>query len=201
MNIASIALVVLTFTDLTLFRPAFAATGRWIADFDRGTGSVEFKAIGRPSALRIIGKGAAPKGRFGILGNKVTGTATFDLVSLDTGIKMRNQHMQEKYLQTGKYRRAALSLNALILPKAVMATSFQLDDVPFVGKLVLHGVQKAVSGLTSLQRDGNTLSIKAQFTIKLSEFGIGVPSFMGITVADETQITVVESALILQMPQ
>lgn len=90
---------------------AIAEQASWAKDLEllaqKDSGSVEFLAIGRPSAIKIRGKGTAPEGKVTLVSDKenriARGTLVFDMTSLDTGMDTRNEHMKEKYLETGKY--------------------------------------------------------------------------------------------------
>ena len=144
-------------------------------------GSVEFKAIGHPSALKVLGKGKGLVMHLVKAGDQVSGTATFDLDSLDTGISLRNRHMREKYLETKLFPQAKFILTPLTIA---------LQDIPFTGKLWLHGVEKSISGLAQIEKKEAEYSFTAHFSLKISDFKIDIPSFMGITVADEVDVTV-----------
>ena len=69
-------------------------------------------AIGRPAAIKILGKSKGPSGELKIQKSDqdflVNGEAIIDLDSFETGINMRDQHMKEKYLETGKGKNAKL---------------------------------------------------------------------------------------------
>src|SRR5579884_3274798 len=131
---------------------------QWLVDLDKGTGNVEFRASGHPSSLKIVGKGSAPHGNFNVAGNHVSGVVTFDLNSLDTGIDLRTHHMKEKYLETGKYQQAKLTIQQMQLPQDLAGERFAAD-VPFTGKLSLHGVEKPVSGTAHLDKNGDTIAL------------------------------------------
>ena len=66
---------------------------------------VEFLAIGKPSAIKIRGKGEKLESKLQLAGKTLTGQFVFDLTSLNTGIDTRDEHMKEKYLETGKFKR------------------------------------------------------------------------------------------------
>src|SRR5689334_7763540 len=78
-------------------------------NLDQGKGEVEFRAKGHPNAIKIVRKGSAPHGVLNIEGQKVTGKVSFDLSSLDTGIKLRTRHMREKYLEVERFPEAVLT--------------------------------------------------------------------------------------------
>jgi polyisoprenoid-binding protein YceI len=179
-------------STLLLATAAFAAAEK--VGFDQGTGSVAFHAVGRPSAIKINGTGAAPKGAitWGSDG-KVAGELTLDISSLDTGISMRTNHMKEKYLEVDKFPQSKLALTEVSLPATDFGKDFSESSVPFKGTLTLHGVSKPVTGTAKIEQKGKNVSVHAEFTIKISDYAIAIPVFAGITVADEVSL-VVEAA-------
>src|SRR5262245_34322468 len=82
---------------------------KWTVDLSGGSGQVEFHAIGKPSAIKIHGKGEAPKGKITLDNGKIGGVITAHLASFDTGIQTRNEHMKNKYLGVQKYPEAKLT--------------------------------------------------------------------------------------------
>ncbi len=137
------------------------------------SGSVSFLAKGNPGFMKIEGKG--PEGMRGVLDGQ-RGKFIFPLKNLETGIDLRDEHMKEKYLEVEKFPDAVLELlNAenLTGPGSDSSGSFR-------GRLTLHGVTKEVSG----EYEFSGTKLIASFSIKLSDFGIDVPSWMGVTVAD-----------------
>lgn len=168
---------------------AFAATET--VGFDKGTGSIAFHAVGRPSAIKINGTGAAPKGAIAWASDgKVSGELTLDISSLDTGISMRTNHMKEKYLEVAKFPQSKLSLSEVNLPAADFGKDFSESSVPFKGTLTLHGVTKPVSGTAKIEQKGMNVSVHAEFAIKITDYQIPIPVFAGITVADEVSLVV-----------
>jgi polyisoprenoid-binding protein YceI len=149
-------------------------------------GSVNFLAVGKPSMLKIHGKAPGPKSNLALEKGNLTGTAEFSLESLDTGINLRNQHMKEKYLQTKEYPTATLSLTEANVGDTFASSLTVEGERPFKGNLKLHGTEKAVEGKFT-GKDGK---ISAKFQLKISDFGIAVPSYLGITVTDTVDVTV-----------
>lgn len=140
-------------------------------------GAVEMTVIGRPSLIKINGKGAPPEGEVQIENGKVSGEFKFELTTLDTGIELRDRHMREKYLRVQDHPEAVLKIKDLP----------QNSSGDFTGQLTLHGVTKPVSGKF---KTGEKKSVDASFKVKLSEFNIDIPKYMGITVADEVDVKV-----------
>lgn len=58
------------------------------------------------------------------------------------------------------------------------------------GKLTIAGVSKNVSFPVSVTKKGNSYIIDGKETLKLSDFGMERPGFMGIKTGDEVTITV-----------
>ena len=165
----------------------------WQVTLPSEESSVEFVAIGRPTALKIRGKGGVPEGSFLIQKNEVTGSVEVILENFDTGIGLRNEHMRKKYLEIEKFPKAKLEVKKMILPDSFWTSGF-LEDISYEGTLTLHGKSKPMSSKASLakaiERTETTILIKTSFSLKLSDFGITPPSFKGITVAQDVQVSV-----------
>lgn len=153
-------------------------------------GRVEFDAVGWPSALKIRGQGGGLEGRLRVEGTAVSGTVAFDLEALTTGIAMRDRHMKEKYLETARYPRATFTVSRVAIDKVPASETFGPVTVPFGGTLSLHGVERPVAGEAKISRAGSKVTTAAAFEINIKDFGIEVPSYMGITVAEKVQVRV-----------
>jgi polyisoprenoid-binding protein YceI len=183
--------------SLLLVGPISASTapGRSL-DLAAAKSKVEFLAIGRPSMLKIRGtakpegEAKALEGALKIQGDSVTGSAKFALDSLDTGMALRNRHMKEKYLETSKYPKAEFSLTDLRLPAALKAGDGAAKDVPFKGTLTVHGVAKPVEGKANIERKAGAVQFEFTFSTRITSHSIELPSFMGVTVAEEVEIRV-----------
>lgn len=150
-------------------------------------GSVHFEATGRPAMVKIKGHGEGPVGKLNLEGKKLNGELTFKMETLNTGIGMRDEHMKEKYLEVAKFPTAVLKIKDMVLPDAWTPQTAGLKDQAFKGTLTLHGVEKEVSGIVNVNND---MGANADFEIKISEFGISIPSYLGITVADTVRVRV-----------
>ncbi len=150
-------------------------------------GEVEILAVGKPSFIKIRGKGDPPQGQVDVQDAKVTGTFEFDLKSLDTGIGLRNEHMRDKYLQVNEHPKAKLQIEKVELKDGWSLAKPAIKSAPFSGQLTLHGVTKPVSGTVSVSE---AKAVEAAFKIKLSDFAIDIPKYMGITVADDVEVAV-----------
>ncbi len=150
-------------------------------------GTLSFTAIGKPGFLKIRGdsKPAGPVGSVEFTDSGLNGKFTFDLSTLDTGIEMRNQHMKEKYLEVGKFPKADLALTGLKVTPEELKTDFTKT---FSGILSLHGVSKEVTGQFTWSAAKREVS--AQFELKVSDFSIDVPKYLGVTVSEKVDVQV-----------
>lgn len=175
---------VLSLIFITLFaQSAFAAT----PPIAIRTGTVEFTAIGKPQMVKIHGSGEGLSGS--VERSTVTAangaTVSFKLSELKTGIGLRDSHMKEKYLEVTKFPEAVLTLKSFKVPDSETELSQQVD-----GLLRLHGVEKPVKVDVKSKKTGATFSVSSQFKIKLSDFGIETPSYLGVKVADVVEVKV-----------
>ena len=151
-------------------------------------GTVEFEAIGRPSMLKIKGAGEGVSSNLQIENNALSGDIRFSLKSLKTGIALRDEHLLNKYLHVGQFAEAKLVFSRLALPKDWSMVNPIVSQKPFKALLNLHGVQKEISGYYNVE--SADFAANASFEIKLSDFNIEVPSYLGVQVADIVKIKV-----------
>ncbi|GIL17942.1 MAG: hypothetical protein FMNOHCHN_03604 [Ignavibacteriaceae bacterium] len=158
--------------------------------------TVQFVAVGKPSMLKIKGKTDQMQGAIHLDGQTIKGQLSVPLLTLDTGIDTRDEHMKKKYLETDKYPNAVLKIDQMTLP-ANSLSGQKNEAVPFQGTLELHGVVKPVSGVMSFQGQDNRISVSAKYQVKLTDHQIDIPSYLGIKVADvvdiETEMTLTKT--------
>lgn len=165
-------------------------------DLQKANQSVEFFAVGRPSAIKIHGTAKETNGEKPVRGTlkldslSVSGTAKIKLDAFDTGMDMRNRHMKEKYLQTQKYPEAEISIAKLSLPEGFRSPKASAEELPFEGTLTLHGTKRPISGTAKVKKEGTALTLDFSFKVPMTDYGIEPPSFMGITVKDDVAVTV-----------
>lgn len=151
-------------------------------------GKVEFIALASPGALKISGRqneSQALKGNISVDKDQITGVVFLKLDSLTTGISLRDRHMKENYLEVPKFPECQFTYTKLSLP-----SDFKGGQIPFEGKLKLHGIERPVSGLVSVEKKESRLSLVHEFKIKTGDFGISTPKYMSVTMGEEVVVKV-----------
>lgn len=148
-------------------------------------GELNFLAVGKPAMIKIKGTGPAPMAKAIIDNNKMSVDANLLLSELETGISLRDEHMKDKYLQVKEFPNARLKVELINLPEGFESKPTSIKDQPFQGKLTLHGKEQNISGVYSLS---DSLELTANFNIKLTDFGIEIPNYLGVKVADTVAI-------------
>ncbi|MFZ3230733.1 MAG: YceI family protein [Pseudobdellovibrio sp.] len=151
-------------------------------------GDVQFEAIGKPSMLKIKGKGEGAVSNLKIDQGKLNGEIHFKLATLDSGIGLRDEHMKAKYLQVKENPEAILIFKDFALPATWSSKNPVLGETEFSGTLKLHGIEKPIKG--TFQIEDSKLKSHAYFEIKITDFGIDIPSYLGVKVADLVKISV-----------
>lgn len=134
--------------------------------------------------------------------NSPKGNIKADLAAMKTGIDLRDQHLRSaNWLNTAKYPNAEFELTEIS-----GASSKSLSDTKPVkatakGKLSIHGVTKEITAPVELtyyketehtkeRIAGNLLKVTANFSIKLSDYKISIPSMVKDKVDQNIKISV-----------
>ncbi|APR81597.1 Hypothetical protein A7982_06946 [Minicystis rosea] len=145
--------------------------------------SVEFTAVG-PAGLKIVGNSSDL--RAAETDDSIV--VAVPLAKLDTGIDLRNKHMQ-KYLETDKTPEAEL-----IVTKSAIGYP-NVGSGEATGQLKLHGQTKPVKFRYEAKKSGNGYAVTGGFRINIKEFGIEPPSYLGVTVKPDVDVAVKFNAL------
>jgi len=118
-----------------------------------------------------------------------------DLASLDTGIPLRNDHMRDNFLETGKYPKAsfeATSVKFLEKPNLSKAQTLHLEAT---GNFTLHGVtvQKTIPLLVDYKPGSNktaSVRVRGSFPVKLVDHHIQRPEAIFVKLAETINASV-----------
>lgn len=117
------------------------------------------------------------------------GELLVDVRTLDTGIDLRSDHMRSEYLEVGRGAGFDTAVLSEIGLGDVDAGTFQ-GHTTFTGTLQLHGAKKAIRGGATIHHDEGSVRVEATFPLKLADFGIPSPQYLGVGVKGEVQVRV-----------
>lgn len=119
----------------------------------------------------------------------VLGELSVDLRTLQTGIGLRDNHMRDKYLEVQRGENfAAATLDDIRLEG--LDANNPAGKVKFRGVLMLHGTEREVTGTADIKKADTGLRVQANFPVKVSEFEIPSPTYLGVGVRDQIGVTV-----------
>jgi polyisoprenoid-binding protein YceI len=140
---------------------------------------VSFTAVG-PAGLKI--EGTTPDLKVSSTDANVV--VTVPLANLSTGISLRDRHMKDIYLEVGKFPETTLTIARSQLQVPPKGGTVQAD-VP--ATLTLHGQSKPVSVHYEGRSDG-ALSVQGRFHLVMTDYGIKIPSYLGVTVKPDVDV-------------
>jgi len=124
-------------------------------------------------------------------------TSIFDLASGDVAYllsqkdfqfdkKLMQVHFNEKYMESEKYPKSSFQGKI----SGFDASNTQLQQVKAKGKLTIHGVTRDIDVPGTLQIEGNTVSLRSKFMVKLEDYNIKVPQIVWQNIAQQVEVTV-----------
>jgi hypothetical protein len=141
---------------------------------------VEWVAVGNPGFLKIESKNGTLTGTMSVEDGTITGSFHTSVKDFKTGIRLRDNHMHDKYLESKKYPEAIFILD----PVKVSST--------FKGKgtMNFHGVEKNITWDCQAGKADGLRKISCVSAIILTDFNVEVPSYLGVTVAKDVKVKV-----------
>jgi polyisoprenoid-binding protein YceI len=147
-----------------------------------GTPAVVFRASG-PAGMKI--QGTTSDLDVDDQGAKIV--VKVPLKNLSTGISLRDEHMRNKYLEVGSYPNAELTVDrsAIHIPSGSDPVSGNAS-----GTMSLHGKTKSTTFHYNVGKSGNTLRVAGTVHLDIRDYGITVPSYLGVTVKPDVDVEV-----------
>ncbi len=146
-----------------------------------GDANVSFTATG-PAGMKIEGKTS----ELNVNDDGSNVTVSVPLRNLTTGIALRDRHMRDKYLQVDRFPNAELTVarSALKVPSAGETSG------DATGTMKIHGQTKSVTFHYVAKRDGGTIKVDGSVHVNMRDYGMEVPTFMGVTVKPDVDVAV-----------
>ncbi len=160
--------------------PADAAVGI------SGKPKVSFFAAGSPGALDI--EGASSDLRVSDDGTMLVFTVA--MASVHTGIDMRDEHMNAKFVEIGKFPDAILTVGKadILWPMTLAEAKTGTANATFN----IHGADQPVTLEYTIQKSKTGHRVRTKFSFDVTKSGIAIPDYLGITVDPKmhAQVTV-----------
>ena len=128
------------------------------------------------------------------VGDSITVHLEVDLASLDTGKKMRNEHMRENHLETDKYPKAIFDGAAVLSPAGAKLDPGKTIAFQIEGTFALHGVSRRLrcpaDATFTPAGKGGKIAFHATFNVALPDYQIKRPEFLFLKLAETQQVSV-----------
>lgn len=112
-------------------------------------------------------------------------TVVVDLASVKTGISLRDEHMREKYLHVDRFPSAVLTVGRA----AVALPDEGSRDGTATGSMSIHGVTKEQPFTFKATCAKRVCDVAGTAKLNFNDFGVAVPSYLGITVKPNVTVT------------
>jgi polyisoprenoid-binding protein YceI len=162
---------------ILLFLPCFSKA----QEFETKTGSIEFYS--EATVESFTGSSSQLNGYI----NLADSTLDFylDLATLQTGVKLRDEHMRENHLETEKFPFAEFSgkmsgfNSAIADSQAVMAK----------GTFTIHGVSKEITVQGKAKLTDGKFGLVATWNVILQDYEITRPKFLFLKLSETQKVT------------
>lgn len=133
---------------------------------------------------------------------KPMGKVKVGIANIKTGIGLRDKHLvSADWLNAEKYPNAEFQLTGIKNHSSKSLENGKKVKATFIGKFSVHGVTKEVeapgeltyfkeSAQTKAKAPGNLLVARANFDIKLSDYGVTIPSMVVGKLSENVNISV-----------
>lgn len=106
------------------------------------------------------------------------------LSTLRTGIELRDNHMRERYLESGEFPYASFKGSL----QAVESNGEGHYEMLAKGDFSLHGVTRPVEIKAAADGNDGGYRVQSDFIIRLPDYDIDVPSLMFMKISEEIQV-------------
>jgi polyisoprenoid-binding protein YceI len=124
---------------------------------------------------------------------KTTGTFKTPVTSLRTGNDLRDEHLRgDGWLHAEKFPFIHFEIREVVIGKRGSTELKRGKDtkVEVRGDFTAHGITKPVAAKGTVHWLGDTIRIKADFPVKLTDHQISVPSIVRLKVANDIAVSV-----------
>lgn len=110
-----------------------------------------------------------------------------DLSTLHTGVRLRDEHMREEYLETDKYPFAQF-YGKIITPFSTTSTDTQ--SVTVRGKFSVHNVSHIVKINGKMKVSPGDLYVQAAWPVMLNDYNISIPQILFMKLSPKQAVSI-----------
>jgi polyisoprenoid-binding protein YceI len=144
------------------------------------SGKVVFISTTNKLSFKGVGKSVSGKINF----KEMSISIQIDLEDLRTGIKNRDDHMKENYLETHKFPLA-------IFLGTITKYNKTSGEAEAIGTLTIHGVEKKnFKLLGKVKEENGSLFLNSNFRITLKEFNIEIPRLVILELSNDIDLEI-----------
>lgn len=165
---------------LALSTPAAADAGTTIA----GKPKVTFYATGSPGFMSIEGVTST----MSVVDDGTRLTFTVPMATVDSGIPLRDEHMNKNYVQIDRYPDVAIDFARADV--AWPAEVGKASEGTVSGRFTMHGVTQPATIQYTVTKAKTGFRVKARFDYDCSAHGITIEPYMGVSFDPKMYATV-----------
>lgn len=99
---------------------------------------------------------------------------------------LMQEHFNEKYMESDKYPKSTFQGKI----SGFDANAKGPQQVKATGKLTIHGVTNEVEIPGTIEKQGDNISMKSKFIVKLVDYKITIPQLLWQNIAEQVEVTV-----------
>jgi polyisoprenoid-binding protein YceI len=121
----------------------------------------------------------------------VTGELVFNLLvkSFEFKIALMQEHFNENYMESDKYPKSIFK-GKIINNSVINYNKDGIYKAEVTGDLTIHDVTKPVTTKGTIEVKGGSVTTRAEFIVKPSDYNITIPAIVENNIAKEVQISV-----------
>jgi polyisoprenoid-binding protein YceI len=164
---------------------AAIAAARFVSTSDEADRMIRFQTV---AGIHGVFNTRIPGTATSVTAREDRGRITFTapVAKLDTGNRMRNRHLRERF-RADRYPDITLVVDRSRL-KRIEDNQAVAGDV--TGELTLAGTTRPVTIVYRVNRTGTDYHVRASFRANISSFGLETPCFAGVCVDPNVDVTV-----------
>jgi len=159
--------------------------GMYAQKYMTRTGKVKFDATTPTSPEKIAGV----NNEVASILDATSGNLVFQIFvkSFKFEKELMEEHFNENYMESDKFPKSEFK-GIISNNSAVNYSKDGSYPATATGKLTIHGVTKDVTITGTVVVKGNSVTLQANFTAKLADYGINVPSLVADKLAKEAKV-------------